>query len=97
MNMIEDANLLKKIKNKLLNNSKEILNTIKVESVESYELIQKHLNGRTLTEPEKKKLYLNLKDILTKLGYGAIFMLPGGSVILLLLNIFNNNIIIKKK
>ena len=93
----EQNNLLKKIKNKLLNNSKEILNTIRAESVESYVLIQKHLNGRTLTENEKKKLYLNLKDILTKLGYGAIFMLPGGSVILLLLNIFNNNIKKKEK
>lgn len=95
--LTEQNNILKKIKNKLLNNSKEILNTIKVESVESYVLIQKHLNGEKLNEIEKKKLYSNLKDILTKLGYGAIFMLPGGSVLLLLLNIFNNNFKKKEK
>lgn len=91
----EGNNIMIKIIKKLIVNSKEALEEIKKESYETYLLIQKHISGKTLTKEEKRRLLSNLKDILTKLGYGAIFMLPGGTVLLLILNIFNNKI--KKK
>ena len=75
------------INKKLIVNSRQTLEEIKKESYETYLLIQKHISGKTLTKEEKRRLLSNLKDILTKLGYGAIFMLPGGTVLLLILNI----------
>lgn len=92
--MKEDTTIIKMVK-KLIINSKEALEEIKKESYGSYLLIEKYISGKTLTKEEKKLLFSNLKDILTKLGYGAIFMLPGGTVLLLILAIFKNKI--KKK
>ena len=91
----EGNGVMIKMVKKLIVNSRQTLEEIKKESYETYLLIQKHISGNPLTKEEKGKLLSNLKDILTKLGYGAIFMLPGGTVLLLILNIFNNKI--KKK
>ena len=83
------------IVNKLIDNSKEELLKIKDESIDTYELMVRVINGKKISKEEEKRLYVNLKDILTKLGYGAIFMLPGGSALILLLNIFKSKL--KKK
>jgi len=69
-------NIKDSIKNNVVNTSDAIKTIIK--SIKT---------GEELTKEQKIKIGDNLKRLLKNLGYGAVFMLPGGSVFIITFNL----------
>ena len=79
---------------KMYNGLVGIKDSLKNESVRTSQMFKTIINsiktGKQLTSEERIKLGEDLKNLLTKLGYGAVFMLPGGSVFILTYKLIKN-------
>jgi hypothetical protein len=79
------TNIKDSIKNNAVNTSHAVKTIVK--SIKT---------GEQLTKEQKIKIGDDLKTLLKSLGYGAVFMLPGGSVFIITFNLIKN-IMDKKK
>lgn len=64
-------------------NIQKALNDKKVITSDVYKTLINIKNGEKLSDEQKTKLGDDIKNLLTSLGYGVVFMLPGGSVFII--------------
>lgn len=95
-NEIEESslNIFKKgeLKKKYEETKEKVVDAIKDESIKTSEAYKLITSGKKLTPEEKDKVKKQLGSLLTKVTKSAIFLAPGGSLVLLAFNLISNKV-----
>jgi hypothetical protein len=98
-----DMSEVQKLTTKLKNHFNEFIANVKTENEETRaafdlllrasrkELVDKEGNYRKLTEKEKEEIRQQAGDVLKMLGLTSLTLLPGGTLVLILINVFRLN------
>ena len=70
----------------------KVIDSIKDESIKTSEAYKLITSGKKLTPEEKDKVKKQLGSLLTKVTKSAIFLAPGGSLVLLAFNLISNKV-----
>lgn len=94
-------NLLKLSREKIVSAANQVISSIQTNAVNTSDMFTTIWNsvkeGEKLTKEEKNKIGTDLRGLLESLGYGAVFMLPGGTVFLIVYKFLKKHMENKKE